>query len=83
MHAMVPAIIRDLGKDCILGAGGAIHGHPMGPVAGGKAMRQAIDATLQGITLQEAAEQHPELKSAIEAWGLLEDEEQALFDIKK
>lgn len=83
MPAMVPAIIRDLGKDCILGAGGAIHGHPMGPVAGGKAMRQAIDATLQGITLQEAGEQHPELKSAIEAWGLLEDEKQAIFDIKK
>lgn len=83
MPAMVPAIIRDLGKDCILGAGGAIHGHPMGPVAGGKAMRQAIDATLQGITLQEAGEQHPELKSAIEAWGLLDDEKQAIFDIKK
>ena len=36
-----------------------------------------------GITLQEAGERYPELKSAIEAWGLLEDEEQALFDIKK
>ena len=83
MPAVVPAIIRDLGKDCILGAGGAIHGHPMGPVAGGKAMRQAIDAALQGIPLREAAEQHPELKSAIEAWGLMEDEEQALFEIKQ
>ncbi len=83
MPAVVPAIIRDLGKDCILGAGGAIHGHPMGPVAGGKAMRQAIDAALQGIPLREAAEQHPELKSAIEAWGLMEDEGQALFEIKQ
>ncbi|AFV10695.1 ribulose bisphosphate carboxylase-like protein [Thermacetogenium phaeum DSM 12270] len=83
MPAVVPAIIRDLGKDCILGAGGAIHGHPMGPVAGGKAMRQAIDAALQGIPIREAAEQHPELKSAIEAWGLMEDEEQALFEIKQ
>ncbi|HHY16479.1 MAG TPA: ribulose 1,5-bisphosphate carboxylase [Firmicutes bacterium] len=81
-HAVVPAIIRDLGKDCIIGAGGAIHGHPMGPVAGGRAMRQAIDASIKGISLQEASKQYPELKSAIEAWGLLEDEEQALFDIK-
>jgi 2,3-diketo-5-methylthiopentyl-1-phosphate enolase len=83
MHAVVPAIIQDLGKDCIIGAGGAIHGHPMGPIAGGKAMRQAIDATLEGISLREAGKQHPELQSAIEAWGLLDDEGQALFDIKK
>jgi len=82
MPAVVPAIINDLGKDCILGAGGAIHGHPMGPVAGGKAMRQAIDAALQGIPLREYAKQHPELQSAIDAWGLLDDD-QALFDIKK
>lgn len=83
MPAVVPAIINDLGKDCILGAGGAIHGHPMGPVAGGKAMRQAIDAALQGISLREAGKQHPELQSAIDAWGLSDDEEHALFDIKK
>jgi len=82
MPAVVPAIINDLGKDCILGAGGAIHGHPMGPIAGGRAMRQAIDAALQGIPLREYAKQHPELQSAIDAWGLLDDD-QALFDIKK
>jgi 2,3-diketo-5-methylthiopentyl-1-phosphate enolase len=82
MPAVVPAIIQGLGKDCILGAGGAIHGHPMGPVAGGKAMRQAIEATLEGISLEEAGKQHPELQSAIEAWGLLDNGEQAFFDIK-
>ena len=82
MPAVVPAIINDLGKDCILGAGGAIHGHPMGPIAGGKAMRQAIDAALQGIPLREYAKQHPELQSAVDAWGLLDDD-QALYDIKK
>ncbi|NMA55784.1 MAG: ribulose 1,5-bisphosphate carboxylase [Firmicutes bacterium] len=83
MPAVVPFIINTLGTDCILGAGGAIHGHPMGPVAGGKAMRQAIDAVLAGITLEEAGKQHPELQSAIEAWGLIEDEKQVLFDIQK
>lgn len=82
MPAVVPAIIRDLGNDCILGAGGAIHGHPMGPVAGGKAMRQAIDASLQGISLKEAAESFPELKAAIDAWGLMEEEQRGLFEIK-
>ncbi len=82
MPAVVPVIIRDLGNDCILGAGGAIHGHPMGPVAGARAMRQAIDAAFQGIPLREAAESHPELKSAVEAWGVLEEEKEAVFEIK-
>lgn len=82
MPAVVPAIMRDLGSDCIIGAGGAIHGHPMGPAAGGKAMRQAIDAVLQGIPLKEAAESFPELKSAVDAWGLMEEEEAGLFEIK-
>ncbi|MHB8986705.1 MAG: RuBisCO large subunit C-terminal-like domain-containing protein [Eubacteriales bacterium] len=82
MPAVVPAIVRDLGNDCILGAGGAIHGHPMGSVAGAKAMRQAIDATLQGISLREAAGQHPELKAAVDTWGLLEEDKQALFEIR-
>ncbi|HAA90636.1 MAG: Ribulose bisphosphate carboxylase-like protein [Thermoanaerobacterales bacterium 50_218] len=83
MPAVVPAIIKDLGNDCILGAGGAIHGHPMGPVAGAKAMRQAIDAAMQGIPLTEAAKEHPELKAAIDAWGLLEEEERGIFEIKQ
>jgi len=83
MPAVVPAIIRDLGNDCILGAGGAIHGHPMGPIAGAKAMRQAIDAAMQGIPLTEAAKEHPELKAAIDAWGLLEEEERGIFEIKQ
>jgi 2,3-diketo-5-methylthiopentyl-1-phosphate enolase len=83
MPAVVPAIIRDLGNDCILGAGGAIHGHPMGPVAGARAMRQAIDAAMQGIPLTEAAKEHPELKAAIDAWGLLEEEKRGIFEIKQ
>lgn len=82
MPNCVPAIINDLGFDCILGAGGAIHGHPMGPIAGAKAMRQAIDAAINGIRLTEAAKGLPELQAAIDAWGLLAEEETGLFDIK-
>lgn len=83
MPAVVPAIIQDLGSDCILGAGGAIHGHPMGPVAGGMAMRQAIDAAMNGIPLREAAESWPELKAAVDAWGLMEEAQKGLFEIKQ
>ncbi len=45
-------------------------------------MRQAIDAAVAGIPLVEAARQHPELQAAVEAWGLMEEEESGIFDIK-
>lgn len=82
MPNCVHAIYNDLGPDSIMGCGGAIHGHPMGPVAGAKAMRQAIDAAVAGISITEAAKEHPELQAALDAWGLMEDESKGLFDIK-
>lgn len=66
--AMVPKMVKDLGKDVVVAAGGAIHAHPQGPAAGAKAFRQAIDATMQGISLEEAAKEHPELAMAIGTW---------------
>jgi 2,3-diketo-5-methylthiopentyl-1-phosphate enolase len=82
MPNCVHAIYNDLGPDSIMGCGGAIHGHPMGPVAGAKAMRQVIDAAVAGISMVDAAKGHPELQAAVDAWGLMEDEEKRLFDIK-
>ncbi len=70
MHPGTVAIsMRDFGKDLIIGAGGGIHGHPAGPVAGGKAFHQAIDAAMKGEPAAEAAKKHPELKAALEKWG--------------
>ncbi|NEW06023.1 2,3-diketo-5-methylthiopentyl-1-phosphate enolase [Paenibacillus sp. SYP-B3998] len=66
---LVPLILRDFGGDVVVNAGGGIHGHPLGTIAGGQAFRQAIDASLQGITLQEYAKTHPELQAAIDTWG--------------
>jgi 2,3-diketo-5-methylthiopentyl-1-phosphate enolase len=65
----VETYLRDLGPDIILGAGGAIQGHPNGAAAGGNAMRQAIDAALAGIPIAEAAKEHPELAAAIARFG--------------
>lgn len=65
---MVPAVMKDLGTDIVIGSGGGIHAHPQGPVAGAKAFRQAIDATMKGIPLEEAAAQFPELKASLETW---------------
>jgi 2,3-diketo-5-methylthiopentyl-1-phosphate enolase len=69
LHAgMVPALIEDLGIDHGFGAGGALHAHPLGPAAGVRAIRQAIDAVAQGRSLREAATENPELAAALEAW---------------
>ncbi len=65
---MVPQVIHDLGPDIVIGSGGGIHAHPHGPVAGAKAFRQAIDAAMQGRSLEDAAQEYPELKVALETW---------------
>jgi ribulose-bisphosphate carboxylase large chain len=56
------------GKDFVIQAGGGIHGHKDGTMAGAKAMRQAVEATLKGITLKGFAKKHKELKVALETW---------------
>jgi ribulose-bisphosphate carboxylase large chain len=65
---LVPALIETFGKDFVIQAGGGIHGHPDGTIAGAKAMRQAVDATLYGKTLEEYAKNHKELAAALKHW---------------
>ncbi len=66
----VPAIMNYLGKDIILQSGGGCHGHPDGTCSGATAMRQAVDAAVQGESLTDYAKSHKELKRAITTWGL-------------
>ena len=68
--SLVPALLETFGNDVVLQAGGGIHGHPDGTVAGAKAMRQAVDATLKGQTLEEYAVKHKELKTALQHWKI-------------
>jgi ribulose-bisphosphate carboxylase large chain len=65
---LVPALLETFGNDVVLQAGGGIHGHPDGTVAGAKAMRQAVDATLEKKALEEYAKTHNELKVALKQW---------------
>jgi len=65
----VPTLIADNGLNIMIGAGGGVLGHPMGGKAGGMAFRQAIDAAMQGIPLEEAVKKHKELRVALETWG--------------
>ncbi len=66
---MIPKLMQELGNDIVIGSGGGIHAHPQGPVAGGKAFRQAIDATMKGIPLKEYAKDHPELDAVMKMWA--------------
>ena len=62
MHpGLVNAVAGRFGNDFIANVGGAIHGHPMGTLAGARAMRQAIDKNF-----------NQEYNVAIEKWGLVE-----------
>ncbi|HOO37806.1 MAG TPA: RuBisCO large subunit C-terminal-like domain-containing protein [Deltaproteobacteria bacterium] len=66
--ANVPDCINTLGRDIMIGSGGGIHAHPQGPTAGTKAFRQAIDAVLNGIPLEQYSEEHEELGVALGTW---------------
>ncbi len=66
---LVPQLIKILGKDLIINFGGGIHGHPEGTLAGAKAARQAIEATMRGIPLEIYAQTHAELKAALKHWA--------------
>jgi ribulose-bisphosphate carboxylase large chain len=66
---LIPPLVRMLGNDIIIQAGGGVHGHPWGTTAGAKAMRQAIDATMAKKTLKEWAKTHKELDLAVKKWG--------------
>lgn len=45
------------------------YGHASGTKVGATAMRQAVDATMEGNTLSEYGKSHKELMDAMEFWG--------------
>jgi ribulose-bisphosphate carboxylase large chain len=65
---LVPALMETFGNDFVIQAGGGIHGNPLGTASGATAMRQAVDATLQGKTLEQYAKDHKELAAALKQW---------------
>jgi len=66
---LVPDVLDIYGNDLVLLVSGGIHGHPRGTRAGAMATMQAIEAHREGISLDEAAESHRELREALEKWG--------------
>lgn len=71
MHpGQVQQLLNDFGPDTIVAAGGGYHGHPDGPRAGAKAFVQAVEAWMKKQDVRKATEAHPELKKAIDKWGV-------------
>ncbi|WP_255192214.1 type III ribulose-bisphosphate carboxylase [Natronobeatus ordinarius] len=66
---VVDQLLETLGTTLIVQAGGGIHGHPDGTHAGAKALRQAVDASVAGTSLEAYADDHAELATALEKWG--------------
>jgi len=64
----VPSLLEIFGKDFVIQAGGGIHGHREGTISGARAMRQAVDAAIQGIPLDEYAKDHTELELSLKDW---------------
>ena len=55
--------------DCMFAAGGGIMAHPGGPAAGVRALRQAWEAAVAGVPVEDAARDAPELAAALGAFG--------------
>ncbi len=65
----LPRAFAELGRDFVVGAGGAIYAHPMGATAGATAFRQAIDLMMTRGTFDGSETEYPELAAAIAQWG--------------
>lgn len=76
----VEKIVKAVGTDVMLAAGGGVHGHPDGSEAGAKSMRQAIDAAMAGIPVVEYAKTHAEL---VRMLGFLNPDLMKNFDLMK
>ncbi|MGZ9719037.1 ribulose-bisphosphate carboxylase large subunit family protein [Rhizobium miluonense] len=61
-----PATYAGLGSaDLMVAAGGGIMAHPDGPAAGVSSLRRAYEASIAGISLEEAARDHPALARSL------------------
>jgi ribulose-bisphosphate carboxylase large chain len=55
--------------DVLYMAGGGIMAHPNGPAAGVRSLQKWWAAAVEGLTLEQAATQYPELKQSVEKFG--------------
>jgi ribulose-bisphosphate carboxylase large chain len=68
--ALVPDLIKIGGIDIPIQAGGGVSGHLKGVREGARAMCEAVDATVNGVSLVEYAKDHEALQIAVDKWGV-------------
>ncbi|MCD6402829.1 MAG: type III ribulose-bisphosphate carboxylase [Candidatus Aenigmarchaeota archaeon] len=68
---VLPQVMKTLGTDLVIQVGGGVFGHPKGAEKGARAVRQAVEAYVAGVSLKKFAEDHEELKEALEKWGFV------------
>jgi 2,3-diketo-5-methylthiopentyl-1-phosphate enolase len=66
----LPKLLRDLGPEFVVGAGGAIYAHPQGASAGARAFRQGLDLVMKHGDFGGEEKKYPELDTAIQLWGM-------------
>jgi ribulose-bisphosphate carboxylase large chain len=64
----VDKLVSYMGRDVIIQAGGGIHGHPLGTMAGAATMRMAVDCAMEGIPLKELVQFSTIVKEAYRKW---------------
>lgn len=62
-------LLRTQTQDVLYVSGGGMMAHPSGPAAGLLAIRQAWEAAAQGISLEQYALEHPELRQSLDKFG--------------
>ncbi|MDD5111157.1 MAG: type III ribulose-bisphosphate carboxylase [Candidatus Altiarchaeota archaeon] len=68
-QGLIPDLMKLMGNDIIIQAGGGVYGHPDSPKAGAASMRQAVDAVMEGKSIEEYAKSHAELRRALEKFS--------------
>jgi ribulose-bisphosphate carboxylase large chain len=66
--ALIPELVKILGKNIIINFGGGLHGHPGGSAAGARACRESIEAVERKISLKQYAKTHSDLNIALKHW---------------
>ncbi|MAG77980.1 type III ribulose-bisphosphate carboxylase [archaeon] len=66
----IPKLVKMMGNNILIQAGGGVHFSPEGTIVGAKAMRQAVTATMRKIPLKKYAKTHSELEIAIKKFGV-------------
>jgi ribulose-bisphosphate carboxylase large chain len=65
---LTPSLYKIFGNDVVMNYGGGVHGHPDGTLAGSRAVKQSLDASIKGISLTKYSKENKELAVAIKHW---------------